>query len=152
MTSLSQIKTDSNWGLEAPKLNQNFQNISTDILKLKNSTTRFKGYHTSEEGLKSKYPAPQSGDYAWVGTPYPGKVYDVVNGQWNNTDQDPPDESVDLVDYYTKEEINSVIEGQDEKIAEVKREFEEKDVFLTAEEYENLLDKDPNKVYFIYED
>lgn len=119
MTSLSQIKTDSNWGLEAPKLNQNFQNISTDILKLKNSTTRFKGYHTSEEGLKSKYSVPQSGDYAWVGTPYPGKVYDVVNGQWHNTDQDPPAESVDLVNYYTKEEINSITEGQDAKLLEL---------------------------------
>lgn len=119
MTNLSQIKTDSNWGLEAPKLNQNFQNISTDILKLKNSTIRFKGYHTSEEGLKSKYPAPQSGDYAWVGTPYPGKVYDVVNGQWHNTNQDPPAESVDLVNYYTKEEINSITEGQDVKLSKL---------------------------------
>lgn len=119
MTSLSQIKTDSNWGIEAPKLNQNFQNISTDILKLKNSTIRFKGYHTSEEGLKSKYPAPQSGDYAWVGTPYPGKVYDVVNGQWHNTNQDPPAESVDLVNYYTKEEINSITKGQDAKLSEL---------------------------------
>lgn len=125
MTSLSQIKTDSNWGLEAPKLNQNFQNISTDILKLKNSTIRFKGYHTSEEGLKSKYPAPQSGDYAWVGTPYPGKVYDVVNGQWHNTNQDPPAESVDLANYYTKEEINSITEGQDAKLLELEEKIGE---------------------------
>ena len=119
MTNISQINTDSNWGTEAPKMNQNFQNISTDILKLKNSTTRFKGYHTSEEGLKSKYPAPQSGDYAWVGTPYPGKVYDVANGQWHNTNQDPPAESVDLVNYYTKEEINSITEGQDAKLSKL---------------------------------
>lgn len=119
MTSLSQIKTDSNWGLEAPKLNQNFQNISTDILKLKNSTIRFKGYHTSEEGLKSKYPAPQSGDYAWVGTPYPGKVYDVVEGQWNNTNEAPPAESVDLANYYTSEEVDAIKSEQDGRISTI---------------------------------
>lgn len=112
MTNISQIKVDSDWGQEAARINQNFQNMNTDLEKVKSATTKFRGYFTSETGLKQKYPSPKVGDTAWVGEPYPGKVYDVVtDGTWHNTDTAPDTESVELQDYATKEEFTE-LEGK----------------------------------------
>lgn len=111
MTNISQIKVDSDWGTEAARINQNFQNMNTDLEKVKSATTKFRGYFTSETGLKQKYPFPKVGDTAWVGEPYPGKVYDVVtDGTWHNTDTAPDTESVELQDYAKKAELTELVE------------------------------------------
>lgn len=112
MSNLSQILADSNWGQESARINQNFQNLNADLEKVKSTTTKFKGYFTSETGLKSKYPSPQVGDTAWVGETYPGTVYDVqVAGSWHNTGKAPDTGSVDLQDYAKKAELTE-LEGQ----------------------------------------
>lgn len=112
MSNLSQILADSNWGQESARINQNFQNLNADLEKVKSATTKFKGYFTSETGLKSKYPSPQVGDTAWVGETYPGTVYDVqVAGSWHNTGKAPDTGSVDLQDYAKKAELTE-LEGQ----------------------------------------
>lgn len=111
MTNISQIKVDSDWGQEAARINQNFQNMNTDLEKVKSATTKFRGYFTSETGLKQKYPSPKVGDTAWVGEPYPGKVYDVVtDGTWHNTDKAPDTGSVELQDYAKKAELTELVE------------------------------------------
>jgi signal peptidase I len=52
---------------------------------------KFKGYYPTESLLKSTYPTPKSGEYAYVGTPYPGTVYEVsTDGTWTNTGVTPP--------------------------------------------------------------
>ena len=112
MSNLSQILADSNWGQESARINQNFQNLNADLEKVKSATTKFKGYFTSETGLRSKYPSPQVGDTAWVGETYPGTVYDVqVAGSWHNTGKAPDTGSVDLQDYAKKAELTE-LEGQ----------------------------------------
>lgn len=109
MSNLSQILADSNWGQESARINQNFQNLNADLEKVKSATTKFKGYFTSETGLKSKYPSPQIGDTAWVGETYPGTVYDVqVAGSWHNTGKVPDTGSVDLQDYAKKAELTEL--------------------------------------------
>ena len=99
-------------------INSNFQNLNTDLEKVKSSTTKFKGYFTSESSLKDKFPSPQSGDTAWVGEPYPGKVYDVQSGQWHNTNTVPDTGSVDLQDYATKAEIKELEDYTKKSITE----------------------------------
>lgn len=112
MTNISQIKVDSDWGTEAARINQNFQNMNTDLEKVKSATTKFRGYFTSEAGLKQKYTSPKVGDTAWVGEPYPGTVYDVVtDGTWHNTGKAPDTDSVDLTDYAKKAEFDE-LEGK----------------------------------------
>lgn len=109
MSNLSQILADSNWGQESARINQNFQNLNADLEKVKSATTKFKGYFTSETGLKSKYPSPKEGDTAWVGEPYPGTVYDVqTDGQWHNTGKAPDTGSVELQDYAKKAELTEL--------------------------------------------
>jgi len=112
MSNLSQILADSNWGQESARINQNFQNINTDLEKVKSATTKFKGYFTTEESLKNKFGSPKIGDTAWVGESYPGTVYDVqTDGQWHNTGKAPDTGSVDLQDYAKKEELTE-LEGK----------------------------------------
>lgn len=119
MSNISQVKKESNWGDASTTINSNFQNLNTDLEKVKSSTTKFKGYFTSESSLKDKYPSPQSGDTAWVGEPYPGKVYDVQSGQWHNTNTAPDTGSVELNDYVNKTEFEENKQQQDEKFTEL---------------------------------
>lgn len=147
MSNLSQIKTDSDWGSEASRINQNFQNLNVDLEKVKNSTTKFKGYFSSESVLYEKHPAPSVGEYAWVGIPYPGIIYDVSDSNWHNTGTVPDDASVDLADYYNKSEIDFKAGELKEEIQNVRNNF----IALSQEEYDGLEEKNPNTFYFIYE-
>lgn len=46
----------------------------------------FKGYFSISQSLISKFPNPQEGWYAFVGTPWPGTVYECSHaGIWENT-------------------------------------------------------------------
>lgn len=120
MSNLSQIKADSNWGDASNTINTNFQNMDVELEKLKNSTTRFKGYFTSESNLKNKFPSPKRGDIAFVGEPYPGNVYDVLtDGSWHNTAKAPETGSVDLQDYVTKDDFDASQKEQDDKLTEL---------------------------------
>lgn len=108
MANISQIKTESNWGEAASTINSNFQNMNVDLEKVKSSTTKFKGYFTTETTLKQAYPSPKVGDTAWVGDTYPGFVYDVQNGTWHNTNKAPETESVELNNYLRYEVTGTI--------------------------------------------
>lgn len=124
MSNLSQIKADSNWGDASNTINTNFQNMDVELEKLKNSTTRFKGYFTSESNLKNKFPSPKRGDIAFVGEPYPGNVYDVLtDGSWHNTTKAPETGSVDLQDYVTQDDFEASQKEQDDKLTKLKNEI-----------------------------
>ncbi|WP_308768898.1 hypothetical protein [uncultured Bacteroides sp.] len=119
MANISQIKIDSNWGDAASTLNSNFQNMNVDLEKVKSSTTKFKGYFTTEAALKQAYPSPKVGDTAWVGSTYPGTVYNVqTDGTWYNTGTAPDTETVDLTDYAKKEELTELDTKIDKRTTE----------------------------------
>nr|DAU53031.1 MAG TPA: hypothetical protein [Caudoviricetes sp.] len=129
MSNLSQIKADSNWGDASNTINTNFQNMDVEMEKLKNSTTRFKGYFTNETNLKNKFPSPKRGDIAFVGEPYPGNVYDVLtDGSWHNTAKAPETSSVDLQDYVTKDDFEASQKEQDDKLTELDKKVREYNV------------------------
>lgn len=56
-----------------------------DSERIDNVSKSHKGYFQTLEQLKAKYPTPKEGETAWVGEPYPGNVYDVVDGAWHDT-------------------------------------------------------------------
>lgn len=105
---LNTINNTDNWGTTASRLNENFSKVNTEVEKLKNSTSKNKGYFTTLDDLKDSYPTPTDGMYAWVGTPYPGIVYESKNNAWVSTGQVPDTETVALADYLTAEEITDV--------------------------------------------
>lgn len=105
---LNTISNTGSWGSSANRLNENFSKVNTEVEKLKNATTKNKGYFTTEEALRAAYPTPTDGMYAWVGTPYPGTVYESTGGAWTDTEQVPDTESVNLDDYLTATEITDI--------------------------------------------
>lgn len=134
MSNLSQIKADSNWGDASNTINTNFQNMDVELEKLKNSTTKFKGYFTSESNLKNKFPSPKRGDIAFVGEPYPGNVYDVLtDGSWHNTTKAPETGNVDLQDYVTLDDFEASLQEQDDKLTELY--FKQKTLNVDYSEY-----------------
>lgn len=105
---LNTINNTGTWGNSANRLNENFSKVNTEVEKLKNATTKNKGYFTTEEALRTAYPTPTDGMYAWVGTPYPGTVYESKGGEWADTEQVPDTEYVNLAEYATKEEVQAI--------------------------------------------
>lgn len=111
MANISQIKTESNWGDEAPRINQNFQNINVELLKVKSDTTNNKGYFSTEEDLKKAYPSEKSkvGMIAYVGATPPYAIYEYKETGWTNTEQTYTPE-VNLGDYYNKSEVDALFD------------------------------------------
>ena len=91
------IGTNAPWGGSAVNINENFSRLDVEVEKLKLATVSFKGYFSDLNSLMLAVPLPQLGDYAWVGSPFPGIVYKCqVAGQWVSTGQAPTVPSVDL--------------------------------------------------------
>lgn len=82
--AMNKIETDSNWGAEAGKINQNFQSISTDLTKVKMQAKASFGPYKSSSNLPS---GASENATAWVSatlTP-PFQVWQVQSGKWVNT-------------------------------------------------------------------
>lgn len=133
---LENIKTQTTWNDAAERINRNNLKIATELAKLGASTYKNKGYFATAESLVSAYPTASAGSIAYVGSSYPYAIY-VWNGSWTNSGETGGDESVNLGDYYTKEETKEIVED-----------FH---VFLTQEAYDALETKE-EKLYFCYEE
>lgn len=84
--NLDSLKQNTDWGTASNVINKNNENISVELTKLANATTRYKGFFTSETQLKTSVPNPKIGYTAWVGASYPGVVYNCTKDDiWTNT-------------------------------------------------------------------
>jgi len=95
--NLITINTNTPWGNSAADLNENFSRTNIEIEKLKLASIAFKGYFTDSTSLTNAIPMPIIGDFAWVGTPFPGTVYKCQTaGTWINTGTAPDTPAVNL--------------------------------------------------------
>lgn len=113
--SLNSIQSNSTWGKAASDINTNFTTLSTDIEKVKNATTRNKGYFESDTSLKLNHPTATVGDIAYVGTSYPYQIWKWNGSSWVNSGATGGSESVNLNDYAKKEEL-AELEGNNNSI------------------------------------
>ena len=102
---LSNIKRESNWGVAASDLNVNFQKINSEVEKVKNQTTRNKGYFQSEEDLKKRYPEAYPGDIAYVADSGSFIIWKWDGTTWQDTGLEGK-ENVPLGDYYTRDDVD----------------------------------------------
>lgn len=130
------IKTRTTWNDAAERINRNNLKVSTEITKLQTSTYKNKGYFATAESLVNAYPTASAGSIAYVGSSYPYAIY-TWNGSWVDSGETGGNESVNLGDYYTKEETARVVEDYH--------------TVLTQEEYDNLGSYE-DKLYFCTED
>ena len=133
---LQTIQTQTTWNDAAERINRNNLKIATELTKLGASTYKNKGYFATAESLVNAYPTASAGSIAYVGSSYPYAIY-VWNGAWVDSGETGGDESVNLGDYYTKEETARVVEDYH--------------TVLTQEEYDNLGSYE-DKLYFCTED
>lgn len=105
MSELNNIPKEGTWGAASDILNDNFAKVAVDLEKVKNATTRNKGYYTTADVLSSAFPTAPAGSIAYVGTTYPFALYRFEDGSWTNTGQTGGDEQVDLAEYVRASEI-----------------------------------------------
>ena len=114
MSTISKIQTDSNWGTEANKINQNFTNLNTDIVKLQNTAGIKIPLFSSVSAATASITSPYEGQLILVGSTLPAPVYRWNGSSWANTGVTGGSSSTALTDYYTKSEVNTL---QNEKLS-----------------------------------
>lgn len=84
---LNKILSDARWGEMAALINTNFEKISLELMKLRFASilTFCKGYFSTESRFLAKFPRGKTGEYAFVGSPWPGTVYEWIDTKWVNT-------------------------------------------------------------------
>lgn len=102
------IKTGT-WSDAADRINSNFNKTSTEVEKIKLSSTRNKGLYPAIEALQAAIPSPVVGDWAVVGDTIPGPIFHCkTKGVWSATGTTGGGGSIDLSGYLTAEEIDDV--------------------------------------------
>ncbi|WP_163273800.1 hypothetical protein [Dysgonomonas sp. 511] len=78
----------------------------TDVSGKIEGLERFKGYFENENLLKSAYPEPKVGDYAYVGSPFPGTVWICrAKGRWDAGGYTPKQPVIELNGYAKKDQL-----------------------------------------------
>ena len=106
---LQRIETTTTWNEAASRLNSNNAKIDSEVEKLKNATYKNKGYFKSLSQLEAAYPTASAGSRAYVGMTYPFLVYWWGGSSWVHSGETGGDETLDLSQYYTKEEVDAAI-------------------------------------------
>lgn len=121
---LNNINSKSTWGQAASDINTNFTTIDSDLKKVKNATTRNKGYFSTSSELISAFPTASKGDIAYVGSSYPYDIWKWNDGSWAKSGSTGGEESVNLGNYYTKVETDEKFTEADAKLSELESELQ----------------------------
>lgn len=108
---LKTIGSSTNWNTASESINSNFAKVDIEIEKLKNVTTRDKGYYQTVEALTAAHPTAMVGSRAFVGyvAPYSVYVWDKPSSKWVDTGETITDATLDLGDYYTKADVDNLV-------------------------------------------
>lgn len=108
---LEQVKQQTTWNDASESINSNFAKVDIEIEKLKNVTTRDKGYYQTVEALVAAHPTASVGSRAFVGyvAPYAVYVWDKATSKWVDTGETITDATLDLGDYYTKADVDNLV-------------------------------------------
>ncbi len=134
---LEQVKLQTTWNDAARCINSNAQKIDIEVEKLKTATYKNKGYFKTLSDLTNAHPNASAGSRAYVGVNYPYAIYVWENEAWVDSGESGGDESLDLSQYYTKEEVDAAIANSI--------------VFLSQSEYDALEVKE-DKWYATYDE
>lgn len=81
-----------------------------EIERIKSEHAGFAKWFVSEAALIKAIPYPNVGDYAWVGEPYPGVIYQcLTKGIWTNTGKVPESSLslfLDIIKEYSEEKLS----------------------------------------------
>ena len=109
MKDLKNVSRLGGWKDSAETINYNFSALGINIEAILEDIQRCKGLFPSLSTLKARYPNPEDGSWAYVGTRWPAKIYISVRGQWIDTGL-TGSLDVDLEKYLRSEEWDEPVE------------------------------------------
>ncbi|MCL1606685.1 MULTISPECIES: hypothetical protein [Mediterranea] len=144
-------------------------------LEAKNVKAASKGMFRSVEELDAAYPNPKEGWWAIVGKSLPGTIYVGHEGAWTDTGGTGGNPEVDLDTYYQglqtsieewEATVEDTLDNMEAGMAEREKTMNEQlktmskniaslqasHVVLSESAYTALVEKDPAKLYLVYED
>ena len=137
---LNTISNTGSWGNSANRLNENFSKVNTEVEKLKNATTKNKGYFKTDALLKQTHQTAYYGDIAYVGTSYPYQIWTWNGTNWEDSQSTGGSETVNLGNYYTREDIDTQQQQQNDSLAAIteKQTSQENKIIEVEKSLENL--------------
>lgn len=103
LQSISQITT---WGIVASVLNDNFNKVRDVIESDKVDQSLAKGVFKTLQDLKTAYPYPEIGYWAYVGTSFPAYTYTWNGISWVKSSEMRQPDKIELEGYLQSEEVN----------------------------------------------
>lgn len=112
---LRQIKTQTTWEVATDSINHNNGKINEAVTRLEKATYKNKGYFKSLEQLQNAIPVASAGSRAYVGIEHPFAIYEwnTTTSSWIDSGTTGGDESLNLNNYYTKDEAAEMFIGSD---------------------------------------
>lgn len=107
MANLSQVKTDSNWGEEAPRINENFNAVNAELAQLKSTTSVNIPLFPSVSEAQKAITNPYVGKLIFIGSTLPAPVYKWNGTAWASAGFSGGSAEIPLTNYYDKTEIDS---------------------------------------------
>jgi len=102
LQSISHITT---WGTAASVLNENFRKVRDVIESEKVDQSLAKGVFKTLQDLKTAYPNPPKGSWAYVGTSFPAYTYTWNGISWVKSSEKKQPEEIVLDGYIQSEEV-----------------------------------------------
>lgn len=110
MENLGQIKSDTTWNEASSTLNANFKMIQAQFNSI-GSEIKMPWFKQVSDAYTS-IPYPYIGQMAAVGLDFPLSVYSWNGEEWTDTGLDINEPSVTMTDYYTKEQVDALVDSQ----------------------------------------
>ena len=107
MANVSKIEVDSDWGKEAPKLNNNFNAVNLELTNLKNTRAIKIPLFSSTTEASANIPSPYVGQMVFIGSSLPAPVYKWNGTSWASAGFSGGSAEIPLTNYYDKTEIDS---------------------------------------------
>lgn len=149
--TLNTVPSQGTFGNAVNEINTNFSLVKTAIGEVEYETRKNKGLFATSTALTAAIPHPEDGDWALVGDGFPADIYVANNGSWSDSGNDYDGDNVDLNDYVTKTEFDtlasSAVGSMDAGGTVNYLGFNI--VFVTQEQYNAMESHDNGTLYFI---
>lgn len=103
---LKAISKVTRWGKAASDINSNFNAVNEAVESGNKELSLALGFFMSLQDLRTAYPNPEIGYWAYVGTSFPANYYTWDGTSWIISEEKKHPETIDLVDYIESEEVS----------------------------------------------
>ena len=104
--NLQSISHIYSWGSVASVLNDNFEKVREAIESGNSEQSLAKGIFKTLDDLRTAYPSPTIGDWAYVGTSFPAYTYTWNGTSWVKSGESKQPDDIELEGYIQSSEVD----------------------------------------------